>query len=90
MVKPPIIKGAVTTTSGNAVSGIKMKAGQVTVTTDAKGNFTFADLEPGDYTLEPSEEDAAIYTFDPPNRKIKIKKNDNPHTGQDFKATPKQ
>jgi len=89
VVKPPIIKGVVATSNGNGVSGIKMKIGSLIATTGESGEFAFSHLEPGDYTLEPSEEDAAKYTFDPPNRKIKIKENDEPHTGQDFKATPK-
>ncbi len=84
------IQGTVADSQDIGVSGIKMKTGYVTTTTDETGGFIFAGLEEGDYTLEPGEDAAVIYTFDPANRKIKIKKNDNPHTEQDFKATPKQ
>jgi len=59
------------------------------MTRSEKEIFKFSNHPLPDYTLEPSEEDQAKYAFDPPNRKIKVKKNDNPHTGQDFKATPK-
>ncbi|HNQ78119.1 MAG TPA: hypothetical protein PKJ37_03575 [Acidobacteriota bacterium] len=83
------IQGTVADSQDIGVSGIKMKTGNVTTTTDETGGFIFAGLEEGDYTLEPGEDAAVIYTFDPASRKIKIKKNDDPHTGQDFKAAPR-
>ena len=84
-----LVQGTITDPQGQGVSGIAIKTGSIAVTSDDTGAYALTGLEPGDYTLAPSDEDSAKYNFDPPNRKVKIKENGNQITGQDFKVTPK-
>ncbi len=88
IASPILLRGVVITSQGNGIAGIKMKTGDKTTTTDETGEFIFADLPPGDYTLAPSEEDAAKYVFDPPNRKIKIKATKNRISGRRQSKSP--
>jgi hypothetical protein len=59
------------------------------MTKSEKEIFKFSNHPLPDYTLEPSEEDQAKYTFDPPKRQIHIESGDGCHSGQDFKAKKK-
>lgn len=64
------ISGSIKTSSGAGVANILVElsgAKNANTTTDANGNFTFTDLESGNYTVTPQSED---YKFDPSSRTI--------------------
>lgn len=64
------ITGSIRTSSGAGVANISVElsgAKSATTTTDANGNFTFTDLESGNYTVTPISED---YKFDPSSKII--------------------
>ena len=78
------ISGAVTSGS-SPLSGVTMTlsgAASKTTTSDANGNYSFAGLSNGSYTITPSK---TGYTFTPPNRSVTV--NSSNVTGQDFSAT---
>ncbi|GAB6281981.1 MAG: hypothetical protein STSR0008_07250 [Ignavibacterium sp.] len=59
------ISGSIRTSAGAGVANILVElsgAKSATTTTDANGNFTFTDLESGNYNITPRSED---YKFDP-------------------------
>jgi hypothetical protein len=66
------IEGRITAANGKGVSGVTLQLAQapgITVTTDASGSFSFAELPAGeDYTVVPSADDfvffPALTTFD--------------------------
>jgi len=59
------ISGSIRTSTGAGVANILVELSgskNATTTTDANGNFSFTDLESGNYTITPVSED---YKFDP-------------------------
>ncbi|MDQ7787408.1 MAG: carboxypeptidase regulatory-like domain-containing protein [Thermodesulfovibrionales bacterium] len=80
------ISGTVATAGGTPIAGVTMTltgAANATATTDASGNYSFAGLTNGAYTVTPS---LAGYTFSPVNRAVTIS-NANV-TGQNFTGSP--
>ncbi|MBI5076189.1 MAG: carboxypeptidase regulatory-like domain-containing protein [Nitrospirae bacterium] len=87
-VNPAIssISGRVARSNGVAVPNVTMTlsgAATGTVTTDVNGNYTFAGLLNGNYTVTPS---LAGFAFTPASRAVTI--NNVNVTGQDFTALP--
>jgi hypothetical protein len=80
------ISGRVLLASGAPVGGVTVTLGgdsSATATTDAAGNYSFAALAPGDYTLTPSR---PRFSFSPPSRAVTLGAADV--TGADFTAAP--
>lgn len=78
------ISGTVTL-NGAPLSGVTMTLSgqaQATATSDASGNYSFADLADGSYTITPSR---AGYTFSPVSRNVTLSGSDA--EGQNFSAT---
>ena len=73
-----IVSGAISSGVTITLSG----ASAATTTTDSSGNYTFANLANGDYTITPSK---AGYTFTPANYSVTISGADV--TGKNFTAT---
>jgi hypothetical protein len=69
--------------SGAGVTITLTGAASATTTTNSSGNFTFANLIAGSYTVTPSE---SGYTFSPSSQSVTI--SDANVTGIDFGATP--
>lgn len=67
-----MISGHVRGPQNQGIAGIRMKASALEGVTDDDGAFTFVltGLPEGDYTIEPSAEDAAKYRFAPPSRTV--------------------
>ncbi len=76
------VSGAVTTSTGAAISGATVSAGAASATTDASGNYTIAGLANGGYTLTPSK---SGYSFSPANRAVTVSGANV--TGQSFTGT---
>ncbi len=69
------ISGSIRTSSGAGVANIvvRLSGAKVdSVTTDANGNYTFSNLQSGNYTVTPVSED---YKFDPSNKLINLSSN---------------
>jgi inhibitor of cysteine peptidase len=78
------ISGTVTS-GGSALFGVTMTlsgGAAATTTTDASGNYTFAGLVNGSYTVTPGK---TGYTFTPPSKSVTI--SNASMTGQNFTAT---
>lgn len=74
------------TQGGNALAGVMLTLGggaAASQPTDASGNYVFAGLNSGDYTISPSK---TGYTFTPASRTVTISSTDM--TGNDFTASP--
>jgi inhibitor of cysteine peptidase len=79
------ISGTVTTSTGGILSGVTITlsgANTGTVLSDASGNYSFANLESGSYTVTPS---MTGYTFTPASQAVTV--NGADVTGNDFTAT---
>jgi hypothetical protein len=79
------VSGTVSTAGGAPISGVTMTlsgAANATTTTDVSGNYSFAGLANGAYTVTPS---LAGYTFSPVNRAVTISGASVP--GQNFTGT---
>ncbi|MGV3719751.1 MAG: carboxypeptidase regulatory-like domain-containing protein [Actinomycetota bacterium] len=72
------IRGRVTL-KGVGLSGVTLTAGPRTTATDANGDYTFADVGNGSYTVTAS---GLGYTFEPPSRAVAV--NGGNVTGADF------
>ena len=72
------ISGTVTTTAGSTLAGVTVNlSGSATATaiTDASGNYSFADLQNGNYTVIPG---LAGQTFTPANSTVIVSDADKP------------
>jgi hypothetical protein len=81
-----VISGSVRTPVGLPIAGVTITlsgAANVATTTDAAGNYSFAGLTNGAYTVTPA---FAGYTFSPTNRVVAISGANI--TGQNFTGTP--
>lgn len=77
------ISGRVTDANGRGIPGVTVSAGFPRMTTtDTNGNYTFAGLTAGTYTISPSR---YLYTFSPASRTVSVPPN---ATGQDFVQMP--
>jgi hypothetical protein len=76
------VSGTVTTSTGAAISGVSISNGSTSVSTNTSGQFTFANLANGTYTLTPS---LSGYTFSPTSRSATV--NGANVTGQNFTGT---
>jgi len=79
------ISGTVTTSTGAILSGVTITlsgANSGTVLSDASGNYSFANLASGSYTVTPS---MTGYTFTPTDQAVTVDEADV--TGNDFTAT---
>jgi hypothetical protein len=82
---PPPTYSISGTVSGATVSGVTINltgTSTGTVTTDASGNYTFAGLSNGGYTVTPSR---TGYSFTPPNQPVTVNGASVP--GQNFTST---
>ena len=61
--------GTIATSGGAGISGVSVSNGSTSVTTNASGQYTFANLSNGSYTLTPS---LSGYTFSPVNRSVTV------------------
>jgi hypothetical protein len=76
------VSGAVTTTSGAAISDVRVSNGSTSATTNASGQYTLTGLANGTYTLSPS---LAGYTFSPSSQSVTV--NGANVTGLNFTGT---
>ena len=82
------IEGKVTE-NGKGVEGITVTLSgdaSMSTTTDADGNYVFANIKPGDYEVKPAD---AKSTFKPPSKDVKIdKKNKIAHADFEITTSP--
>jgi hypothetical protein len=79
---PSSITGQVITSNNSPISGVIITSNTgLTTTTDATGNYTVSNLQPGSYTLTPTKSSC---TFSPASRIVSVPPN---ATGQNFTGT---
>jgi Proprotein convertase P-domain/Bacterial pre-peptidase C-terminal domain/Carboxypeptidase regulatory-like domain len=63
------VSGTIATSGGAGISGVSVSNGSTSVTTNASGQYTFANLSNGSYTLTPS---LSGYTFSPTSLAVTV------------------